>query len=199
MPDHFITIVSGLPRSGTSLMMQMLQAGGMQLLTDGRRAPDESNPRGYLEHEGVKHGRKDLSWLEQADGKAVKVIHLLLLQLPTDRNYRVVFMLRHLEEVIASQRAMLKQQGRADAKLADVRLASAFETQLNQVRQWLAEHPNFRVLYVNHGSLIEDPLATAGQINQFLGGNLLAAKMAGAVHPELHRQRKSVPVKISAV
>lgn len=175
--------------------MQMLQAGGMQLLTDGLRAPDESNPRGYLEHEAVKHGRKDLSWLEQAGGKAVKVIHLLLLQLPTDRNYRVVFMVRNLEEVIASQRAMLKQQGRADAKLTDAKLAAVFETQLTQVRKWLAEHPSFQVLYVNHGNLIENPLATAGQINQFLGGNLLADNMATAVNPELYRQRKSVPVK----
>lgn len=195
MSENFITIVSGLPRSGTSLMMQMLQAGGMQLLTDGQRAPDESNPRGYLEHEAVKYGRKDLSWLEQADGKAVKVIHLLLLQLPTDRNYRVVFMVRKLEEVIASQRAMLKQQGRADAKLADEKLAAVFETQIQMVRQWLAEHPTFRVLYVNHGSLMENPLATAGHVNVLLGGNLRVGDMAAAVHPELYRQRISAPVK----
>jgi hypothetical protein len=191
MSDDFITIVSGLPRSGTSLMMQMLQAGGMQVLTDGRREPDESNPRGYFEHEGVKHGRKDLSWLEQARGKTVKVIHLLLLQLPLDRNYRVVFMLRNLEEVIASQRAMLQKQGRADTKLTDAKLAAVFETQLDQVRQWLAEHANFHVLYINHASLIENLLATAEQINQFLGGNLLVTNIAGAVRPELHRQRKS--------
>ena len=195
MADDFITIVSGLPRSGTSLMMQMLQAGGMGLLTDGLRAPDESNPHGYLEHEAVKHGRKDLSWLEQAGGKAVKVIHLLLLQLPTDRNYRVVFMVRNLEEVTASQRTMLKQQGRAAAALTDAKLAAVFETQLAQVRQWLVEHPSFRVLYVNHGSLIENPLATAGQVNEFLGGALLTAHMAGAVRPELYRQRKSTAVK----
>lgn len=195
MSDDFITIVSGLPRSGTSLMMQMLQAGGMQLLTDGLRAPDESNPRGYLEHEAVKHGRKDLSWLEQSDGKAVKVIHLLLLQLPTDRNYRVIFMVRNLEEVIASQRTMLKHQGRAATTLTDAKLAAVFETQLTLVRQWLAEHPSFQVLYVNHGSLIENPLATAGQINQFLGGNLLADNMAAAVNPELYRQRKITPVE----
>jgi hypothetical protein len=192
MADNFITIVSGLPRSGTSLMMQMLQAGGLELLTDGVRGPDESNPRGYLEHEAVKHGRNDLSWLEPAGGKAVKVIHLLLLQLPTDRNYRVIFMMRNLAEVIASQRAMLKQQGRPDAKLTDAKLAGIFEAQLNQVRQWLAERSSFQVLYVNHGSLVENPLAEAGRINQFLGGNLLTAQMAGAVHPELYRQRKAV-------
>src|SRR4051812_40403893 len=119
MSDDFITIVSGLPRSGTSLMMQMLGAGGMQLLTDGQRAPDEHNSRGYFEHEAVKHSRKDLSWLNQANGKAVKVVHLLLAPLPLDRSYRVIFMLRDLQEVITSQRVMLSKQGRVSAALPD--------------------------------------------------------------------------------
>jgi hypothetical protein len=195
MPDNYVTIVSGLPRSGTSLMMQMLQAGGMRLLTDGRRAPDEHNPHGYFEHEGVKHGRNDLSWLEQAGGKAVKVVHLLLLHLPTDRNYRVIFMVRNLEEVIASQRVMLKKQGRSAATLDDERLAGIFDKQIAMVRQWLAERPNFLVLYVNHSDVIDHPAVTAGQINLFLGGNLLVANMADAVNPALYRQRESVPLK----
>jgi hypothetical protein len=195
MSDCFITIVSGLPRSGTSLMMQMLQAGGIQLLTDGQRIPDEHNPRGYFELEGVKHSRNDLSWLEQAGGKVVKVIHLLLLHLPANQNYRVIFMVRNLEEVIASQRVMLQQQGRATTTLADEKLAGIFEAQLNMVRQWLAEQPNFRVLYVNHSDVIAHPTVTAEQINLFLGGNLLVANMADSVNPALYRQRKSVPVK----
>ena len=106
MQSDNITLVSGLPRSGTSLMMQMLSAGGMSLLTDGQRVADESNPRGYFELEPVKLGRTDLSWLAGANGKVVKVIHLLLMQLPTDRQYQVIFMLRDLGEVIDSQRAM---------------------------------------------------------------------------------------------
>lgn len=191
MPEDFVTIVSGLPRSGTSLMMQMLQAGGIELLTDGRRAPDENNPRGYFEHEAVKHGRNDLSWLEQANSKAVKVIHLLLLNLPSDRNYRVIFMLRDLEEVVVSQRVMLQQQGRVPAALADKTLADIFEKQLASVRQWLAERPNFRVLYLNHREVIADPSTASGQINEFLGGNLKVAEMTMAVNPQLHRQRKS--------
>jgi Sulfotransferase domain len=191
MSDHFITIVSGLPRSGTSLMMQMLAAGGMELLTDGRRVPDEHNPRGYFEHEGVKHSRNDLSWLDHAAGKAVKVIHLLLLHLPAARDYRVVFLDRDIQEVIASQRAMLKQQGRTGAALSDSKLAEIFESQLTQVRQWLAERANFQTLYVNHSSLIRNPLTAAEQINAFLGGHLWTAKMADAVNPALYRQRKS--------
>ena len=195
MAEDYVTIVSGLPRSGTSLMMQMLQAGGMQLLTDGQRAPDEHNPRGYFELEGVKHSRTDLSWLEKAGGKAVKVVHLLLLCLPTDRNYRVIFMMRDLEEVIVSQRVMLVQQGRAAATLADKTLAGVFDKQLAGVRQWLAERPNFQVLYINHRDVIAHPAVAAAQINLFLGGALLVASMAAAVNPALYRQRKSQPVK----
>jgi hypothetical protein len=192
MPDDFVTIVSGLPRSGTSLMMQMLQAGGLPLLTDGQRTPDASNPRGYFEHEAVKQGRNDLSWLEQAGGKAVKVIHLLLPHLPAPRNYRVIFMVRNLEEVIASQRAMLQQQGRPAATLTDAALAGVFEKQLATVRQWLAEQPHFRVHYVNHRDVIAQPEAAAEQINLFLGGNLAVTRMVAAVNPELYRQRKPV-------
>jgi len=190
MAEEFVTVVSGLPRSGTSLMMQMLQAGGMELLTDGQRTPDESNPRGYFEHEAVKHGRNDLSWLEKAGGKAVKVIHLLLLNLPSDQNYRVIFMLRNLDEVIVSQRVMLKQQGRASAALADKTLADIFEKQLTTVRQWLAERPNFHVLYLNHREVITKPSIASSQINDFLGGNLKVADMTIAVSPQLYRQRK---------
>lgn len=195
MPDDYVTIVSGLPRSGTSLMMQMLQAGGMPLLTDGQRAPDEHNPRGYFEHEGVKHSRSNLSWLEQAGGKVVKVVHLLLQHLPTERNYRVIFMLRNVEEVIASQRVMLKQQGRPAAALTDTALGGVFEKQLSTVRQWLAERPNFRVLYVNYRDVIDHPAVVTGQINLILGGNLRVTDMAAAVEPALYRQRKSVPMK----
>jgi hypothetical protein len=195
MPDDYVTVVSGLPRSGTSLMMQMLQAGGMQLLTDGQRTPDEHNPQGYFEHEGVKHSRNDSSWLEQAGGKVVKVIHLLLPHLPAGRNYRVIFMVRDLEEVITSQRVMLKQQGRAAATMTDGALADVFKKQLATARQWLAARSNFRVLYVNHRDVIEHPPVVAEQINLFLGGNLVVASMAGVVHPALYRQRKSAPVE----
>jgi hypothetical protein len=188
--DPVVTIVSGLPRSGTSLMMQMLQAGGMMLLSDGRRVPDEHNPCGYFEHESVKHSHRDLSWLTQAEGKAVKVIHLLLRQLPSDRNYQVIFMLRDLDEVVASQRVMLQQQGLSPARLTDADLARVFAQQLDQVGHWLREQPNFRVLYVHYQDVIGHPAVAAKQINHFLGGNLRAASMAGAVNPSLHRQRQ---------
>jgi hypothetical protein len=189
MAEDSVTIVSGLPRSGTSLMMQMLKAGGMTLLTDGQRAADEHNPRGYFELEAVKHSRSDLGWLPQAGGRAVKVIHLLLPQLPAGRQYRVVFMLRDLAEVVRSQRAMLKQQGRTGTALADEKLAGVFQKQIAEVRQWLSKQPNFRVLHVNYHDVLADPLGSAQRVAAFLGESLDPAAMAAVVEPGLYRQR----------
>jgi hypothetical protein len=193
MTSPFITIVSGLPRSGTSLLMQMLAAGGMPVLTDAQRAADEHNPRGYFELEAVKNTRNDLSWLMQAEGKAVKVVHLLVPHLPVDREYRVLLMQRELTEIIASQRAMLKQQGRPGANLPDSKLAEIFEKQLAGVRQWLSRNPNFRVLPLQHREVIETPLTVAQQIGAFLSDDLDVQRMAAAVDPNLYRQRHQQP------
>ena len=194
MPDDCVTVVSGLPRSGTSLMMQMLQAGGLSLLTDERRAADKHNPRGYFEYEAVKNSRVDVSWLEQARGRAVKVIHLLLRHLPVDRPYRVLFMLRDVQEVIASQRTMLKASGRGGAQIPDDKLAGVFEQQLLEVRGWLAARPNFRVLYVNYRDVLGDPFAAAQTIALFLGGKLDVSAMAGVVDRTLYRQRTALKI-----
>ena len=192
MPDDCVTIVSGLPRSGTSLMMQMLQAGGMKLLTDERRAADQNNPRGYFEYEAVKRSGADVSWLELAVGRVVKVIHLLLRHLPPDRQYHVIFMLRDVQEVIASQRAMLQASGRSGARIPDDKLSAVFEQQLVEVRQWLAEQPNFRVLYVNYRNVLGDPSSAAQTIAFFLGERLDVSAMAGVVDRTLYRQRRAL-------
>ncbi len=189
MPADWVTIVSGLPRSGTSLMMQMLRAGGMRLLTDDRRAADQNNPRGYFEYEAVKRSGTDVSWLDLAGGQAVKVIHLLLRHLPPDRQYRVIFMLRDMREVIASQRAMLRAGGQSGARIPDAELAGVFLRQLVEVRQWLAERPNFQVLYVNYRGVLANPAAAAQTTALFLGGGLDVAAMAGVVDPTFYHQR----------
>ncbi len=185
----YITIVSGLPRSGTSLMMQMLEAGGIPPLTDGARPADESNPRGYFEFDPVKRLRSDHSWLEQARGHAVKIIHLLLRELPTDRRlrYRAIFMRRPLEEVLASQRVMLERQGKPTVD--DALLAKAYPAQVQQAEQWLAAQPNFSVLYLEHHALFESPQPTIAKVNEFLGGELDAGAMLGVIEPALYRQR----------
>ncbi|MFO1475340.1 MAG: sulfotransferase [Verrucomicrobiota bacterium] len=191
MARSFITIVSGLPRSGTSLMMQMLAAGGMPALTDGKRTADQHNPRGYFELEAVKHTRDDSSWLAQARGKAVKVVHVLLPHLALDQEYRVLFMRRNPGEIIASQRVMLQQQGRPAAALSDSKLAEIYARQLAEVDQWLARQPTFQVLHLEHRDVIQHSLATAQRIAQFLGGDLAPERMSSVVEPDLYRQRQA--------
>jgi hypothetical protein len=185
----FITVVSGLPRSGTSLMMQMLHAGGLPVLSDGQRTADENNQRGYFEYEPVKRLRSDRSWLPQARGKAVKIIHLLLrdLQLDGSLQYRIVFMQRPLDEVLSSQRAMLQREGKAGADPA--LLKKAFESQLAQLDTWLAAQACMRVMRVPYHRVMQEPQAVAEALNTFLGIELDTAAMARTVDPALHRQR----------
>jgi len=186
----WITIVSGLPRSGTSLMMQMLAAGGMPVLTDGKRAADEDNPNGYFELEAVKTTRAAGAWLAQAQGKAVKLVHLLLLELPGEGySYRVVLMKRRMAEVLASQRVMLQRAGKRGALIGDEQLAQIFLGQMQRVEQWLKEQPHFRVLPVDYNELMANPRPQAAAINDFLGGALDPARMAQAVDSRLYRQR----------
>ncbi len=186
----FVTVVSGLPRSGTSLAMQMLRAGGVPLLTDALRPPDADNPRGYLEYAPVLRTATDASWVAQAPGKAVKVVYALLRQLPPGFEYRVLWMRRRLGEVIASQERMLARRGApADAALSRERLAAVFAAQLAETEAWLAQQPSFRVLALAYTEVVADPQRAARAIDAFLGGGLDREAMAGAVDPLLVRQR----------
>ena len=187
----FVTVVSGLPRSGTSMLMRMLQAGGMPVLTDEIRAADADNPRGYFEFERVKRLSSDKDWLPLAQGRAVKVISFLLGELPPDRAYRVVFIRRVLSEVLASQRAMLARRDIlvADPASDDRRMGALYRKHLWQVEGWLAVQPNIRTLYVDHRSAIAQPADTARAMAEFLGGGLDVDARTAAGDPDLHRQR----------
>ncbi len=192
-PLPWITVVSGLPRSGTSLMMQTLAAGGIPPLTDATRAADASNPRGYLELEAVKRLKLDRAWLPQARGKAVKIIHLLLPELaggPEGLEYRVVMMRRPVAEVVASQRAMLARQGKASAAVPDAQLEKLFADQFARVERWLEGRPDFTVCAVDYPTLVSAPTETAARLNAFLGGGLDEAAMARAVDPALYREKR---------
>lgn len=186
----FVTIVSGLPRSGTSLMMQMLRAGGIPTLTDDIRAADEDNPRGYLEFERVKRIKQDTAWLDEAAGKVVKMVHLLLYDLPPDREYRIVFMRRDLDEVLASQRKMLERQGKQGAQLPADQLRKVFEEQVRKVTAWIAAQPNIKSIDVVYHELIADPRGHVQRLNEFLGGTLAVEAMVEAVDPSLYRNRR---------
>ncbi|MEP6714201.1 MAG: sulfotransferase family protein [Terriglobia bacterium] len=187
--NSFVTVVSGVPRSGTSLMMQMLGAGGLPLLTDGVRLPDKENPRGYFEFEAVKRTARDSTWVNAARGRAVKVIYALLRDLPPEFEYRVIFMHRDLREVAASQRAMLMKLGAPGAGVDDTRIASIFEVELAATLTWLSGRANFSLLQVDYRQSLEKPQSIAAAVNQFLDGGLDEAQMAAVVDPALYRHR----------
>lgn len=189
-----IIVVSGLPRSGTSMMMKMLDAGGLALIVDGVRAPDESNPEGYFELEAVKTLDKtgagvDRSWLDMARGRGVKILTPLLAHLPETYNYRVIFMQRPLSEVISSQNKMLARAGAAADAMSDAEVAAQYEAHVARVRTLLTRRPCFETLFVQYGDVIADPAAQVDRIINFVGGGLAADRMAGAVNERLYRNR----------
>ncbi|MER2600322.1 MAG: sulfotransferase domain-containing protein [Caldilineales bacterium] len=186
----FVTIVSGLPRSGTSMMMKALEAGGLPVVTDAERTADEDNPKGYYEMESVKQMDKgDVAWLHSAPGKVVKVISALLEHLPAGYHYRVVFMQRAMPEVLASQKKMLARRGEPTDRISDEEMTRLFTRHLQKVDTWLRAQPNFAVLYVDYNRMLADPLPFVHQINQFLGGQLDEQRMAEVVDPQLYRNR----------
>ena len=190
MEGDVITIVSGLPRSGTSMMMRMLEAGGLEPLTDGIRAADEDNPKGYYEYERVKQIEDDKEWLEDARGKAVKMIAALLKHLPQEYRYEVVFMRRDLGEVLASQRRMLIRRGEPTETVPDERMAELFGRHVEQVEAWIATQPNMAVLYVDHADVLDNAAKQALRVSEFLSCVLDVGAMAGVVDRSLYRQRR---------
>ena len=187
---EFVTIVSGLPRSGTSMAMRMIDEAGVPALIDNIRTADEDNPKGYYEFEPVKKTKKDASWLETAPGKVVKMVYRLLYDLPGTHQYRVVFMKRRLEEVIASQNVMLDRQGKTGGSLSDDQLMGTFRREIEKIEQWLSDQPNFKTLYVMYNDVLENAEPTVSAINELLGGGLDTARMKAVVDQSLYRQRK---------
>ncbi len=190
-PPDIVNIVSGLPRSGTSMMMRMIDAGGIPALTDNIRAADDDNPRGYYEFEPVKKTKEDPSWLHNAGGKVVKMVYRLLYDLPPDRTYRVVFMQRDLREVIASQDVMLQRRGRDGGEISEEKLLDLFRQQLADFDRWIADQPNFSIVHVNYNDVLNDPKPAVETVNNFLGGQLDTTAMAATVEPQLYRQRRA--------
>jgi Sulfotransferase domain len=187
--DNGIIIVSGLPRSGTSLMMQMLDNGGVPVVTDHIRTADQDNPRGYYEYERVKKIKEDVSWLPEARGKAFKMVSQLLYELPSSERYRIIFMERDLDEMLSSQDKMLARLNKPSAPRAAIE--RAFREHLRRVRGWLAGQPNIEVLFVSYNDLVERPEGEAERVSAFLGGKADAGSMSKTVDPSLYRNRKT--------
>jgi hypothetical protein len=184
-----VTIVSGLPRSGTSMMMRMLEAGGLPALVDGIREADEDNPLGYYEFERVKKVKEDQGWIEDARGKVVKMVSTLLVDLPQRYPYRVVFMRRRLEEILASQRRMLLRNAKPWSEADDARMTGLYQAHLRQIEAWIARQRHLSALYVSYNELLATPQEHAERVNAFLGGGLDVARMVAVVDKTLYRQK----------
>ncbi len=190
-PKRPVIVVSGLPRSGTSMMMKMLAAGGVPLLTDHIREADSDNPQGYYEFERVKKLDKgDTAWVAEAQGQAVKIISQLLKHLPATYDYKVIFMRRHMDEVLASQQKMLLNRGEDTAAVSEETLAQLFEAHLGQVMHWLEQQPHMTTLFLQYSDVVSAPLSQAQAIQTFLAADLDVAAMATAVDPDLYRNRQ---------
>ena len=186
-----ITIVSGLPRSGTSLMMQMLEKGGMDILTDHVRKADAHNEKGYYEYEKVKSIRKENAWMKEADGKAVKIITQLLPYISPDYEYTVLYIIRPMEEILRSQKCMREHLPDAGKSVAREVLEQSYSRQVQRVQHWMENHPKIRTLYVYYPELMNHPLEKAEEIRSFLGVGLDTEAMASAVDVGLWHQKNS--------
>ena len=187
-PAETVVVVSGLPRSGTSMMMQMLRAGGLPLLTDEKRSADDDNPRGYFEYEPAKKLQSDRKWLSRARGRAVKIVAQLLRFLPPGNAYRVIVTERDMDELVRSQKVMLGRQGKQGADLSEDRLKETFAKQMNAVMKMLKAR-GLPALIVRHRDCIRRPEEVAAVVNRFLGGRLDEAAMAWVVDVSLYRQK----------
>jgi len=184
-----IIIVSGLPRSGTSMMMRMLAEGGLPILTDELRRADDDNPNGYLELEVVRQLKQgNFAWLKEANGKVVKVISALLEYLPKDYQYKVIFMERDPRETLVSQKKMLDHRGQI-SKLSDDEMEQQFYTHLAAMKPWLVRQPNMEVLYVNYNVLMAEPIPFCEKVTEFLGLPLNRAQMLAVPDNQLYRNR----------
>jgi hypothetical protein len=187
----FVVIVSGLPRSGTSMMMKMLESGGVPVMTDNLREADIDNVNGYYEFLPALRVKNDSSWLEGARHKAVKMVYQLLYDLPEGYEYRVLMMRRAIDEVLASQKKMLQRLGKPTDTIPDEKMAELFRAGLAKFEAWVANKPHFRIIDVDYNTMVKDPLPQIDAINQLLGGSLDTQAMAEVVSPELYRNRKA--------
>ena len=188
-----VIIVSGLPRSGTSMAMRMLETGGLPVLIDGIRTPNADNPKGYYEFERVKKlPEGDVEWLSDAEGKVVKIIAALLTHLPASHTYRVLFMRRKMDEILASQKQMLVRRQEDAGAVADGEMAALFEKHLTQIYGRMAQQPNLTYMDVDYNQLLVDPMPILTEVQAFLEVPLDLHAMAAVVDPTLYRQRAEV-------
>jgi len=187
--DNTITIVSGLPRSGTSMMMQILESGGMKVVTDNIRKANEDNPHGYYEYEKVKEIKEDTGWLKEARGKAFKMVSQLLYDLPPDENYKVVFMKRKMNEILASQSKMLERMGSGKDSTSDEKMGEFFDKHLSKIIDWIEGRKYIDVLYIDYNDLLINPDEHIKTLNRFLNYKLNEEEAVKVIDRSLYRNR----------
>lgn len=188
---NYITVVSGLPRSGTSMMMSALQKGGMVLLTDHIRLADANNPKGYFEYEPVKKLPKgETGWLRQACGKAVKIISALIEFLPDRYHYKIIFMEREMDEILASQERMLVRYGKENqANAKDEHIQKSYEEHLTKLKLWLKEKNRMQTYFISYNDILRQPLTRFKQVASFLDHRVDPNAMAKVVDANLYCER----------
>ncbi len=184
-----VFLVSGLPRSGTSMMMKMLEAGGIEIVTDHLRQADDDNPKGYYELEKVKHLQNDARWMHYMRGKALKVVSSLLFYVPLSLPYKIIFMRRAIGEILASQKKMLDSRGEESNTITDDVLRQKYATHLEKIQEWIKARRNVECVYLEYAEILKDPLAGARAVQEFLGQPLQIEAMAAVVDPDLYRNR----------
>lgn len=184
-----IVVVSGLPRSGTSMMMQMLQKGGAEIVSDGLRQADKNNPKGYYEFEKVKQMQEDHSWLDQCPGKVIKIVSVYLKKLPDNYRYSVIFMRRNMQEILTSQKKMLVRLNQNPDDMDDEKLEQHYNKHLAQIQSWLHAQKKISVLYVDYRHALEQPAKVANEVRNFLKLDLNTERMTASVDKSLYRNR----------
>ncbi len=185
-----IFIVSGLPRSGTSMMMHMLKAGGVKILEDKTREPDEHNPNGYYEYEfASKLPEGNVDWLEKAEGKAVKVLSFYIQHLPAKYEYKVIFMERNYDEIVKSQQKIALEEGKKPHKKEIKMMIDYFRSHVKQIKEWIRLRPNFIILSLSYNEIVNDPDQFLSTIGEFLELELNEEKMSKVVDKKLYNQR----------
>ena len=189
MDKNDIIVVTGLPRSGTSLMMQILQSLQIKLFTDNHRSADESNPKGYFEHQWVKTIEKDNSWLTDVKGKAIKIVSPLIKYLPVDLNYKIIFMNRDLDEIIQSQERMLTENNKKDDATNSEELKQIFLKDLKQSKDWIHTQLHSEVLEILHSKLLKNPETELEKIKSFLKIDINTTLILKVIDKNLYRSK----------
>ena len=184
-----VIVVSGLPRSGTSMMMKILAEGGLPIVTDKEREADEDNPNGYFEIELSKKLKDgEINWIYEAQSMVVKVISYLLEFMPDDLNYDVIFMEREISEILASQKKMLQRRNEISA-ISDEEMETQFRDHLKAVKYWIARKPNMRVKFVKYDEMVNEPGALCPELAEFLEKPLDVSAMSAVPNQSLYRNR----------